>query len=1195
MNIKNIRTKNDLKDLVIDDWGYLDTGDLPTGIRLNKETKNKIIESNLIAEHKSFHILYFSLDENKKSETQTIDGFMRSTEREIINSVDKQERRTKLFVFSSSDGKTWHFVNVLPTSQINLRRFTIQDDNRDKLRTASEQLSKLQVTQSDSLQDVVSKHETAFDIEEVTTKFFQIFSKKFVELMDLISKVKKGIDKKEIADTAQIILNRILFLKFIERKGWLDGDKNYLYNRFQDYYKEEHFYWQEIICPLFDNLSSKHNNPVPEIGNIPFLNGGLFGNEPKNLFTLYIPNDYFLSLFDDLLNHFNFTIEESSPSSIEVAVDPEMLGRIFEALILTIEKSDNLEQDLRRATGAYYTPRTVVFHMSRIAIAKSLSHKTGIDELKIKKLIDLSIDEIPDEKQIKDCPISKQEAGNLLGKAKEIAICDPAVGSGAFLLISLQILSGMRKYLKLYLEEEIDEDYNLKEEIIRDNLIGVDILKQAVHICELRLWLSLVVDYSANRPEEVPTLPNLTYRIFHGDSIVDHIEDQQSEELENYRRNYIKYRKLSADASTLQNLERLKTLKKNFFHLADESVKEQKNKEINKKKLEISLEILKKDRKTSETKQTSWIPEPEQQKFTLEDIKKQGENIVRSEMITYIEKLLRHNLDPSESEKLNFTWLVDLVEFFIDRGKSGFDIVIGNPPYGLKNESMVKGKERYDLGSKDSFGVFMTLAIKELLKVNGVLSFITSDTWQTIKTHKQLRRLILENMKVHEILMMPSWIFGATVNTSIFVTTKVNKGKVLRKEDGWNIFENTEEIRKNELIACDFIRADKKKSELEEYLYSLDNPRFYSSKDVAFYKYHQGLILLNSNIPFFVASPKLFQLMNDTTCDVVEKEIGEKEKKKVSVRQIKFNGKTIELLRFGDIADIKQGLATGDNKYYLFQNPNTRGSYKSINEYKQHLLNDDEIYKINKNNELRLKVIENGIHKSKNEKGFDKDLWFGGRFIVPYDKGGESDTGSGWLPNYYVPTNYFIDWNQDAVNRLKTLTTKQRNKLLGEKGGDNRLCSRFQNRECYFKRGLTFSWAGVYCPTFRINSGGPFDHGSSDIFCENTKLEFLLGILCSKIIRFLSRAIINHSINYGIDDVKDIPIVVESDKSITSLVDKIISKQEKGESYDYMSNEQKEIDKKVYKIYGLNNEDIKEVERWYARRYPKLEKYCDIK
>ena len=154
--------------------------------------------------------------------------------------------------------------------------------------------------------------------------------------------------------------------------------------------------------------------------------------------------------------------------------------------------------------------------------------------------------------------------------------------------------------------------------------------------------------------------------------------------------------------------------------------------------------------------------------------------------------------------------------------------------------------------------------------------------------------------------------------------------------------------------------------------------------------------------------------------------------KRVPVRQIDINQQIIEVVKFGDIADVKVGLQTGDNKAYLYQNPEAWGSYQDINQFKQHLLTEQDLAQIAHNEKRRMKVIEFGIHKSRDEKDFDEDRWFAGRYIVPYDKGGASDTNTGWLPNYYVPTDYFIDWSTWAIQRMKSLTIADRIKIIHE-------------------------------------------------------------------------------------------------------------------------------------------------------------------
>jgi hypothetical protein len=403
--------------------------------------------------------------------------------------------------------------------------------------------------------------------------------------------------------------------------------------------------------------------------------------------------------------------------------------------------------------------------------------------------------------------------------------------------------------------------------------------------------------------------------------------------------------------------------------------------------------------------------------------------------------------------------------------------------------------------------------------------------------------------------------------------------------------------RSKEVIAADLTNISTRKQvpEFREKIFNLEMHIGESTPVYAVYTYPQDLLFINSNKPVIVGSPKLFQLMNDTICNKTLKRIGEGENtNEVEVRNIKFNEKNIELIRFGDIADIKQGLATGDNKYYLYQNPDARGSYKDINVYKDFLLTEDELELIRDNEDLRLEVVEKGIHKAKDEPDFNPKRYFHGRYIVPHDKGGESDTNEGWLPNYYVPTDYFIDYSTTAIKRLKTLTIRMRNKEYGKYGGADKICSRFQNKEYYFKIGLTYSRSGIYAPTFRLNNFGLFDTKGNFIETEFPILH--LAIFNSRLIRYLFNVDICHTVEAEGEDVREIIIPFhQGNKGLEDLVNKIIVNQKQSSRYNYLLNEQKKIDKIVFQLYGLNEEDINEVETWFARRYPKLAKYADIK
>ena len=308
--------------------------------------------------------------------------------------------------------------------------------------------------------------------------------------------------------------NRLLFIHFVSRKGWLlfNGNADYLNALWRDYQAdagETNFYLHRLSHLFFAGLNNPQSidlmrdNPTlhSAIGNVPFLNGGLF--EPTDLddqaangaFT--VPDEAIAPLLTDLFNRYNFTVMEATPLDTEVAVDPEMLGKLFEETV-----------NERHSNGAYYTPRPVVAFMCREAIKGYLSGKdiAGLDDGKIADLVD---NRNPDA-------INPMQAPAIYEAVKSMKAVDPACGSGAFLLGMLQEILALNN--SLFRAVHTDESlYDQKLRVITDNVYGVDKDAQAVSTAMLRLWLSLAVDYNGDGPPK--PLPNLDMKLVAGDAI----------------------------------------------------------------------------------------------------------------------------------------------------------------------------------------------------------------------------------------------------------------------------------------------------------------------------------------------------------------------------------------------------------------------------------------------------------------------------------------------------------------------------------------------------------------------------------------------------------------------------------------------------------------------------------------------------
>ncbi len=822
---------------------------------------------------------------------------------------------------------------------------------------------------------------------------------------------------------------------------------------------------------------------------------------------------------------------------------------------ILLEKEQSSDENVMKFKRVFHQPpRFIVTFMAKESLLEYLTGEVPlIERRKIKSLI------FNEESKLDD--IDEDNLKIIKEKLLDLKIVDPGVGSGAF---SIDILNRVVNLVEK-INDAIGEGtnrYNLRKKLIENSIYGVDIQERAIHLAHLRLWLSLVVDTKDTK--DILPLINLDFRILRGNSLISKIFGYP------FDMNIVNTAGRKTPEKIIDTIEKFKNLKIEYAETFEELKREKLREEIEKKKKEIAIWYLTqiKRRKIQELSgiegQLKLFKEPEQLSlFRKTEKEKQA---IKGE----IEDIEVKISQIKEGRKIDsFNWWLDFFEVMGVKG--GFDIVIGNPPYGISEPQEV-AKNEFSLGSNDSYGVFTALGAK-ILKPGGVLCFIMSDTYQTIRTHRKLREKLLKETEIKYLISVPSRTFKAMVNPGIYLFKKDLKNKE----------------KNNFILVADFHNLSIKNGDLEagfELLVENDNfdetkdsHTITSEKDIAIYAYRQKLIPRFSNLSFFIASPKLFKLMDDTTNVSIFKE--------PPVIKVDFNDKEIELVKLGDITKVVVGLQTGDNHYYLRQLPETKGSsYEEVD--LDLVLSDEDLKRIREDGKLRTDVIENGICIDPNHKTHQY-RYFDGRYFVPYDKGGASDIEEGWLPNYYVPTPYFIDWSEKAVRRLKTYKKSNRNKLA----------SRFQNKDFYFKKGITVSYTGFYAPMFRFKNISAFDVGGSCIFPRSDSTESLLGILSSKLIKFLSKNFIDSTVNYQVDEFKKIPIAYSISNStlqkLIPLVSSIITKQRQDLKYDYMTNEQIEIDKIIYKLYNLNDKDIEEVENWYWRRYPKLAKAIETK
>ena len=370
-----------------------------------------------------------------------------------------------------------------------------------------------------SVKELHRKQEThstlwnSLDLVPINKKFYEGISERFISLRQHLENVD-SLNSQHAAQFANRLIGRVIFTWFLDKKGLLDADSNYFASVSFD---DATVYYRERLEPLFFEVL---NTPIGARNVLdvmtPYLNGGLFEPRPEDLYTtekVTFPRNYFDDFFH-FLRSYNFTTDESTGDFQQVAIDPEMLGRIFENLLAEI--SDETGEQARKAKGAFYTPREIVDFMCKETLKSYLRSRVraGEDlEKRLAQLVDATERQFHDQDQNwrRDLKPYKDE---ILRALDELRIIDPACGSGAFPIGMMQLLT------KLYerLEPRFDH-HKAKLSIIEKNIYGVDIEPMAVEISRLRAWLALVVDEDTD-PRVIKPLPNLDFKFVAADSLV---------------------------------------------------------------------------------------------------------------------------------------------------------------------------------------------------------------------------------------------------------------------------------------------------------------------------------------------------------------------------------------------------------------------------------------------------------------------------------------------------------------------------------------------------------------------------------------------------------------------------------------------------------------------------------------------------
>ncbi|MEA2020775.1 MAG: TaqI-like C-terminal specificity domain-containing protein [Patescibacteria group bacterium] len=656
------------------------------------------------------------------------------------------------------------------------RRWSFLVGEHENTHTARKQLLPLLTSEEKpSLTDL----EDAFDIEVVTKEFFEKYRKLYHKVKDALDKVskeneavKKDFEDKNVdtVDFAKKLLGQIVFLYFLQKKGWFGvsrdadwgtGPKDFLRRLFEGKLADYDNFFNDILEPLFyealaverpDDYYSRFNC------KIPFLNGGLFDpifdydwvHTDINLSNELFSNKEETKEGDigtgilDIFDRYNFTVKEDEPLEKEVAIDPEMLGKVFENL---------LEVEDRKSKGTYYTPREIVHYMCQESLinylATELAEELGSvkeDELKeaVRVLVEHGESLIEHEKQVekqneetetytsKMPKLVKENADFIDEKLAEIKVCDPAVGSGAFPVGMMKEIVSARRALTPFIDDGDRTTYEFKRHAIQNSLYGVDIDPGAVEIAKLRLWLSLIVDEESRH--NIRALPNLDYKIMQGNSLLSEYEGVKLDIDGEDEPEQGKFEVVKTETEKLT--DRLQELRNKFFKAKHKSEKDKLKKQIEDLTWDLIETALKEKGKENK----------------LEEIK----------------EFKKSNTRPF------FLWHINFSEVFEDRG--GFDIVIGNPPYlriqGIKKSTpeltdIYKNKYETATGSYDLYVLFTEKGFM-LLNRQGVLNYIMPHKWINSRFGRGLREFTLREGSVKKLISFGSnQVFNVSNYTSL--------------------------------------------------------------------------------------------------------------------------------------------------------------------------------------------------------------------------------------------------------------------------------------------------------------------------------------------------------------------------------------------------------------------------------------------
>ena len=659
--------------------------------------------------------------------------------RKLIQPYLKYDVDGAIAVFD--DGNHWRLSYICDLKEGNTaaKRFSyILGDEQGQYKTPIERLGKVAEKNG---RFKLSDLREAFSVDALSKEFFDEYHRHYDIIINELK--GQGFEGATIHDYVKKMMGRIVFLHFLQKKGWLKGNLAFLRDLFF-FSPHQGDFLEQVLEPLFFGIfnTEKANREqlfktkgwdmglLEDWKELPYLNGGLFERDAVDEQNITLPASLFEDLFTFMASY-NFTVDENDPDDAEVGVDPEMLGKIFESLL-----EDN------KAKGAFYTPKEIVRYMCKESLIAYLATQIDKSQSETKESKEKSNNSFHSdcEKIIRlfvethEMQPELEPYREALDTAlREVKICDPAIGSGAFPMGLLNELWRCREAI-----EETSSRVELKKEIIENNIYGVDIEKGAIDIARLRFWLSIVVD--ADKPDP---LPNFDYKFMQGNSLIESFEGFDLSRISNrLRGGQSKSMQLVLGIDSHTSRQNLQRLLREYFSVTDHKKKASMRQSINEEVKTLIRESI------------GGTP-------------------------TSLAMLEKMDCSANQDFFLWHTWFKDI----FDNG--GFDIVIGNPPYiQLQADGGKLGELYKNCGfatyarTGDIYSLFYEQGWNILIK-SGHLCYITSNKWMRAGYGEKTREFFTTKTNPKLLVDLGANVFeNATVDTNILLFSKAsNQGE----------------------------------------------------------------------------------------------------------------------------------------------------------------------------------------------------------------------------------------------------------------------------------------------------------------------------------------------------------------------------------------------------------------------------------